>query len=141
MRSQTLVFIASMALLYGCGDDGFTTGRGDAGQFILQRAAVYRGSPIATNGLTAINGRWRYREDEYGVVIHLSRQQYPAVETLLRGAFGQPQYGPVDTDEGGKLEEYRPTSKGGGIQFSCDAKSTTVILLHVIYQQKKGDAR
>jgi hypothetical protein len=142
MPAHTSFFIALLAFLCGCSDDGFTTGRGDVGQFILQRAAAYRGSPISTNGLPAIRGRWRYSEDEHGVIINLSRQQYPAVETLLREAFGQPQFGPVDTSAGGKLGEYSPTSKGGAIQFSYDIRRTQVIVLrlnsHPPFSQKKA---
>ncbi|HSH95117.1 MAG TPA: hypothetical protein VK968_13280 [Roseimicrobium sp.] len=117
----------------------FQTGSGDAGQFILLQAVARGGQPITTNGLPAITSRWRYSEDQYGVVIRLSRSDYEAVEKLLRLAFGEPKFGPTDTTDGGKLCGYRLTPQGGAIQFRYGADGAQVIILRQLTQQEFAD--
>jgi hypothetical protein len=129
MRIHAFLFYLTIALICGCARDHFTVGNGDVGQFILQQAIVRGGTPITTNSLPVISGRWRYSEDKDGVVIRMSRAQYPAVEAFLRQTFGEPKLGPVDTVDGGKLGVYRLSSKGGGIQFGYDAKQTQIIVI------------
>jgi hypothetical protein len=114
----------------------FKAGRGDVGQFIVQQAITRSGLSTTTNGLPAVSGRWRYSEDEFGVVVRMAREQYPAVEALLRQAFGEPKFGPDDTIDGGKLGGYRLTPKGGGIQFGYDAKRTEVIVIRPLSKQE-----
>lgn len=126
-------------MLCSCVHDGeprWITGRGDAGQFILNQAVARGGQPVTTNGLQAITGSWRYYEDQYGVSIRLSRDDYDAVEELLRHAFGPPKLGPSDTTDGGKLGAYRLTAKGGAIQFGCDADGTYVIVLRPMSKEE-----
>ena len=131
MRIHTSFFLLSSALICGCSSDGFKSGRGDVGQFMLQQAISRGGSP-ATNALPSIAGSWRYSEDKNGVVIHMSRDQYPAVEAFLRQSFGAPRIEPTETSDGGMLGVYRLSEKGGGIQFGYDAKQTQVIILRPV---------
>ena len=128
MRVSTPCFILLAGLLYGCSSDHFTAGDGDVGKFILQQAIARGGSP-ATNSLPVISGRWRYSADKDGVVIRMSREQYPAVEAFLRQAFGAPKMEPTESSDGGKLGVYRLSSKGGAIQFGYDAKQTEIIVI------------
>lgn len=132
LRGLTSFFVLLAVLLCGCSSGYFTGGRGDAGQFILQQAVARGGSPITTNALPVISGRWRYSEDKDGVVIRLSREQYPAVEAFLRQAFGEPKMKPTDTLDGGKLGVYRLSSRGGAIQFGCDTQWTQVIVIRPV---------
>jgi hypothetical protein len=140
MRTLTPFLLALSALLCGCAHEHFTKGRGDVGQFIVQQAVVRCGLTTSTNKLPPVAGRWRYSEDEQGVVIQMPREQYPAIESLLRQAFGEPKFGPVDTKDGGKLGGYRLTSKGGGIQFGYDAERTQVIVIRPLTKQEFGES-
>jgi hypothetical protein len=140
MRFRKTFFIILAGLLCGCSHDDFTKGRGDVGQFIVQQAVTRSGLSIPTNGLPAIRGSWRYSEDDQGVIIQMSREQYPAVETLLRQAFGEPNFGPDDTKDGGKLGGYRLTPKGGAIQFGYNAGCTQVIILRPLTKQEFSEA-
>ena len=90
MRFFTFFAIGGLALLCGCSSEHYIQGRGDAGQFILQHAIAYGGRPIATNGLPAIGGDWRYVQDEFGVGVLLPISEYSAVDAYLRSAFGPP---------------------------------------------------
>ncbi len=135
MRFHTLFFALVVAALFGCASDHFTTGRGDVGQFILQQAIVRGGSPVTTN-LPPIDGAWRYATDQYGVVIRMSREEFPSVEQYLRQAFGKPGFGPTDTSDGGKLGEYRLTPKGGGIQFVSHTNWTQVTIIRPMSQHE-----
>ena len=129
MRGHLSFCFLAFVFFCGCASEHFTTGHGDAGQFILQQA-IRRGCvPVSTNGLPAIAGRWRYSEDKDGVVIRMSREKYPSVEAFLQQAFGEPKLGPLDTTDGGKLGVYRLSAKGGGIQFGCDVRQTQVIVI------------
>jgi hypothetical protein len=128
MRIHTSFFFLLSALLCGCSSDGFKSGSGDVGQFILQQAISRGGSPT-TNALPPLAGSWRYSEDTNGVVIHMSRDQYPAVEAFLRQSFGTPKIEPTQTSDGGMLGVYRLSEKGGGIQFGYDAKQTQIIVI------------
>jgi hypothetical protein len=117
----------------------FRAGSGDAGQFILLQAVARGGQLLTADGLPAIRGPWSYSEDQYGVVIRMSRDEYESVARLLRRAFGGPTFGPNETADGGKLGAYRLTPQGGGIQFGCDAKETQVIALRRLTQQEFAD--
>jgi len=90
MRTLVPLTVCVLALLCGCGRKGYTQGGGDAGQFILQRALASGGRPIATNGLPAISGEWRYVQDEFGVAVFFPVSQFSAVDAYLRSAFGPP---------------------------------------------------
>ena len=106
----------------------------------MRHAVARGGQPISANGLPAITSPWRYSEDQYGVSIRLSRQDYDAVEALLRQAFGPPKFGPSKTTDGGMLGGYRLTPKGGGIQFGYDSEGAHVIILRQLTQKEFGDA-
>lgn len=140
MRIFTPLSIALSWLVCGCAHKHFTKGHGDVSQFIVHQAAVRCGIPTPTNFLPVITGKWRYSEDDQGVVIQMAREQYPAIESLLRQTFGTPQFGPVDTRDGGKLASYRLTHKGGGIQFGYDAERTQVIVIRPLTKQEFGDS-
>lgn len=107
----------------------FTTGTGDAGQFILRQAVAFGGQPISTNGIPTITDSWRYSEGSGGFVVRLSRDDYTSVEKMLKQAFGPPKLGPTETIDGGLLGAYRLTPKEGGIYFGYDTKCTQVILI------------
>jgi len=107
----------------------FEKGNGDAGQFILDRALAFGGTPKTAKGLPEVTGPWRYAEDKYGVVVRLPLGKYRAVEKLLRLAFGKPDLGPSSTTDGGRHGVYRLTPKGGAISFSHDQERTEVIVL------------
>ena len=142
-RILAAVLIAAITVLFIClhrGGPRFVTGTGDVGQFILKTAVARGGQPITTNGLPAIAGSWRYSEDEYGVIVRLSRSDYEATETLLRLAFGTPKFGPTDTTDGGKLGGYRLTPKGGSIQFGYDADGTHVTVVRRLTKQEGAEA-
>src|SRR5438874_1921924 len=142
MRLLTSFVVFSLALLCGCASRDkmrFKAGSGDARQFILLQAVARGGQLITTNGLPTINGAWRYSEDQYGVVIRMSRDNYDAVEKLLRQAFGEPNFGPSETTDGGKLGGYRLTPQGGAIQFGYDAEATQVIVLRKLTKQEFAD--
>ena len=140
--THRIVLPILLGLLCGCAHEHFTKGHGDVGQFILEHAVAYGGHRTTTNGLPVITSHWRYSEDEEGVEIRFSRQQYPAVEEMLRQAFGEPQWGPNTTTDGGKLGVYRLTAKGGGIMFSYDAWNTQVLMLRPRSStpKQKGDS-
>jgi hypothetical protein len=139
MRVHASFFIPLAALFCGCSSDHFKAGHGDIGQFILRQAIVRGGSPVTTNNLPPIVGEWRYSTDKYGVVIRMSREQYPSVEAFLRQAFGEPRFGPIESRDGGRLGEYRLTSKGGGIQFVCDTNCTQITITRPLSRQEFWD--
>ncbi|MBI2927048.1 MAG: hypothetical protein HYY24_15240 [Verrucomicrobia bacterium] len=90
MRILTPLLVCVLAILCGCGRKGYTQASDDAGQFILQRALAYGGRPIATNGLPAVGGEWRYVQDEFGVAVLFPASQFSTVDAYLRSAFGPP---------------------------------------------------
>jgi len=65
-------------------------GQGDAGQFILQQAIIYGGSPTTTNGLPTITSHWNYKKYEHGlngVMIKLPRTDYTNLDLFLSRAY------------------------------------------------------
>jgi hypothetical protein len=82
--------IACILLLCGCSREHYTHGRGDAGQFFLQKALAYGAHPVATNGLPAIAGDWLFVQDEFGVLVQLPAAQFSVADTFLRRTFGPP---------------------------------------------------
>jgi hypothetical protein len=131
MRVHTFIFALAVGLFCGCATEHSTIGHGDVGQFILQQAINYGGSPTTTNGLPVITSNWRYSEDSYGMQIYLSRSDYVSVELFLNQAFaGKPQFGPKVSDDGSsRIHEYRMSSKGGGIQLSGHDSGTLIIII------------
>ena len=139
MRTYTPLFLALIGVLCGCAHEHFVKGRGDVGQFIVQQAVVRCGLSTWTNALPAITERWRYSEDEQGVVIQMPREHYSAVESLLRQTFGRPKY-LSETTDGGMLGAYRLTPKGGVVQFGYDAERTQVVIIRPLNQKEFGEA-
>ena len=134
MRMQTLASLAVVALLLVCGCAGekemhFTKGTGDMGQFVMQQALKRGARPVATNGLPVVGGDWSYSEDQYGVVLHLPREQFSEVEAFLQQAFGAPAQEATDTTDGGKLGWYSPKTIGVALQFGYDSNLTQVTVL------------
>ena len=142
MKKLTLLIILSVcvAMLNGCASNHYQQGRGDVGQFIIQQAIARGGTPVTTENLPAVSGKWSSFEDQYGIVIHLPREQFPAVESLLLLSFGQPKIKPTETSDGSKFGAYRLTAKGGGIQFMCDAKLTEVIIIRPLSGNEFSDS-
>ena len=131
---QTLTPLTVVGLLLVCGCAGekemkFNKGTGDMGQFIMVQALKRDARPVATNGLPAIAGEWSYSEDQYGVVLHLTRERFPEVQAFLLQAFGPPAQEATDTTDGGKLGWYSPTTIGVALQFGYDSNQTQVIVL------------
>jgi hypothetical protein len=139
MRVRTTFSVLLVAFICGCSSDHFTSGHGDVGQYILQQAIDRGGSP-ATNSLPVFSCRWRYSEDKDGVVIWMPREQFPAVTTFLRQAFGVPRIEPTVTPSGVELGVYRLSAKGGAIQFLCDAKRTQIIVIRPMTTDEIIDA-
>jgi hypothetical protein len=134
-------FILEVVLLCGCAADHFTSGHGDIGQFIVQKAVASGATALSTNAVLAVGGHWRYFDDEHGVVIRMAPAQYPAVELFLIQTFGQPKVGPRDTPDGGRYGMYRLTSKGGVIQFGRDAEDGTHIeVIRPLTSKESADA-
>ena len=124
MRIHTFIIAIAVSVFYGCAVEHYVAGHGDVGQFILQRAISAGRSPTTTNGLPAITSRWRYSEDEHGVVVFMSRGDYPAAESFLTRAFaGQQQFGPEEGSDGSRILEYHL------IQLSRDETGTHVVIL------------
>ena len=129
MNHLSKLLMLGVVILCGCVSNHYKRGSGDAGQFIVQQAIIRGGTPITTNNLPLVGGKWSYSEDQYGVVIHLPREKFLAVESLLSVAFGQPMTKLSNTNNGVRFGAYRLTAKGGGIQFFCDEKETQVIII------------
>ena len=132
MKVHTTIFVLLAAVFCGCSSDGLKAGRGDAGQFILQQAVIRGGSPVTTNNLPAISGQWRSFTDKYGVVIRLSRDEYPTVDAFLLQAFGKPRYRADD----GKLVIYKFKPSGGAMQLACLTNFTEVCIIRALSQDE-----
>lgn len=142
MRIQLFILVLSVALSCGCTTEHYTSGRGDVGPFILQKAIGYGGRPTTTNGLPVIATHWRYLEDSSGFQIHMPRKVYQSAELFLSRAFaGQRHFGPSEGEDGFRLFEVRLTSKGGGIQVCRDESRTIVLIIHPFGQSKPSDSR
>jgi hypothetical protein len=74
--------------LLGCKPAHFTSGHGDAGQFLLQHAVAYGGRPMSTSALPTLGGEWSYIEDEHGVELLFPLSRYSEVGAFLTSAFG-----------------------------------------------------
>lgn len=129
MRHCAQFFILAAVICCGCSSDHFKSGHGDVGLFILKHAVARGGNIVMTNSLPPVNVSWRYSEDTNGVVIQMSRKNYPEVKEFLHEAFGEPKFGPVKSTDGGELGVYRLSSKGGGIQFGYNAKETHIVVI------------
>lgn len=109
-----------------CANQGrlrFEKGNGDPGQFILDRALAFGGTPKTTKGLPEVTGPWCYAEDKYGVVVRLPREKSRAVEELLRMVLGKPDYGPSPNTDGSRSGGYRLTPEGGVRSLSPKIRS------------------
>jgi hypothetical protein len=137
--SPILILLALLA--FGCAHDEFKRGHGEVADFILQQTLILVPNTqiVTTNNLPKISQNWRYSQDQYGVVIRMSIECFPTVETFLRQAFGTPKIEPTDTNDGGKLGVYRLTSKGGAIQFIRDKNFTQIIILRPLTEKEFQD--
>lgn len=138
LRSKLLILF--VVVLCGCASSHFRKGMGDVGQFIIQQAVARGGTPVNTNNLPVVNGKWSFYEDQYGIVVRLPREEFPAVESVLRASFGEPKIEPAKTDNAVKFGAYRLTDKGGGIQFTCDTKETQVIIVRPLSQKEFSES-
>lgn len=105
------LFTMFLAVLCGCDRRHFVAGDGDVGQFILQTAERFGGSPIGTNGLPRISDEWRYFEDSDRVVIMLSKQTFPVVGDFLHQSFGQP----TGSGDSGRYFAYQLSTNGAAL--------------------------
>jgi hypothetical protein len=128
-RYLPFALIFTVIVFCGCASDHFRAGRGDAGQFILQQAIICGAHPTTTNGLSAIDGQWRYEVDKDGAVILLPREQFSGVQLFLRQAFGSPAQEPVDRSDGGKMDWYQAKTIGIGILFYYEPKHMIVTIV------------
>jgi plasmid stabilization system protein ParE len=131
-RLAKLLLLIGIGLLAACATSrriSFKTGAGDAGEFILRHAAERGAQPNLEPSMPRITNAWRYNEDEFGVEIRLQRDDYPALEELLRLALGEPRLGPNTTVDQGRLGVYRLTPHGGALQFGYDAERAFVIIV------------
>jgi hypothetical protein len=138
---QVCFFVFAIMLFCSCATGHFTKGHDDVGQFILQQAMNYGGNPATTNGLPAITEHWHCSEDAGGVVIFMSRSDYPSVQSYDSSIFWSAAVRPKRHARWWQAGEYRLTSKGGGIQFSRDDKETEVIIIRPLGQRKSGESQ
>ena len=131
MKIRTFIVALAVVIVCSCAIGHFTKGSGDVGQFILQQAIRYGGSPTTANGLPVVTSHWRYLEDSRGMQIHLPADTYSDVEAFLNQAFaGMRQFGPAGSaDTRTRIHEYRMSAKGGGVQLSEQDSETMVIVL------------
>jgi len=122
--------VCGLAFLCGCSSDHYVRGHGDAGQFILQHAIAYGGHPVATNGLPAIGGDWRYVQDEFGVGVLLPHSGYEPVQDFLRAAFGPP-----SNSAGWAARDF-----GVALMVQKDASNTVVGIYPPMSGEKTGRA-
>jgi len=123
---------ALLATVSGCAHQAgpqFRTGSGDAGAFIMRQAVLWGAEPKSTEGLLPVSRSWTYAGDDSGVIVRMPAGDYIAVEALLLRAFGTPEFGPVDANDGRRLGAYRLTRKGAALQFGHDSQWTHVIVL------------
>jgi len=141
VRLPSQISILLAFFLFGCAHDEFRRGRGEVADFILQQTMtlVPNAQLVTTNNLPKISQSWRYSQDQYGVVIRMSKECYPMVEAFLRQAFGTPKIEPTDTNNGGELGVYRLASKGGAIQFIRDENFTQIIILRPLSEEEFQD--
>lgn len=141
ITKRCLALAALCLCVSGCATDQFKAGSGDVSKLILERAVASGASPVSTNTISAVGSRWRYFEDDHGVVIRMAQTEYPALESFLIQTFGQPMKGPNDTPDGGKYGVYRFTSKGGVLQFGRDSvDGTHVEIIRPLTKQESTDA-
>ena len=131
IRIYTFIFVLAILVACGCATEHFASSQGNVGQFILEQAIRYGGSPTTTNGLPVVASRWRYLEDAHGMQIHLPPNAYPDVEAFLNQAFaGVRQFGPAGSPvDRTRIHSYRMSAKGGGVQLSEQDSDTLVIVL------------
>lgn len=132
LKLHVTCFCVALVIISGCAHrngPSFRAGVGDVGHFIVEQAVLRGAEPITTHALPAVPGSWRYAADNSGVIVRLSRTEYPALEALLQQAFGRPHFGPVDTATGGRIGAYRISRKGAAIHFGRGADYTEVIVL------------
>jgi hypothetical protein len=141
VRRVSHISILLFFLLFGCAHDEFKRGHGEVADFILQQTLILvpNAQLVTTNNLPKISQDWRYSQDQYGIVIRMSKESYPAVEAFLRQAFGTPKIEPTDTNNGGKLGVYRLTPKGGAIQFIRDENLAQIIILRPLTEAEVQD--
>jgi hypothetical protein len=124
MKICISLFTLFVTVICGCGCR--QVGHGDVGQFILQSAEKFGGTPLATNGLPPITEQWSYHEDTDEVEILISKQVFPAVAAFLHQSFGEP------TGRWGRGEviEYRFSTNGACLfLFDSGKKNITEVII------------
>jgi hypothetical protein len=138
VKILTTLFFAAIVCV-GCAHQHFTRGSGDAGQFILRQVVAHGGRPVSTNSLPLIGEQWSYFRDEYGVVMRLPHDRFPAVESFLHQSFGKPSVPLSETTDGGKVGIYGVKAIGAGIQFGYDKNEAFVNILRPISMEEMGE--
>ena len=148
LRVRTSFFILAMAMFFGCsrnhagGNIGFVAGQGDVGQFILKQLATTDSHSASSNIFPVIAGDWSHSEandgkiipkDADGTVIRFPREQYQALETYFRQAYGEPSAKHVGNpnQQGMALDVasvYRLPA-GVDVEFGYNKESTLLVIL------------
>jgi hypothetical protein len=98
-------------------------GHGDVGQFILRTVIQFGGTLITTNGLPPISDQWSYADDSRVIVINLTHQELPAVDSFLHQSFGQTAW-----RHDGQSAFYQLTTNGCSISFEDEDDATYVAI-------------
>lgn len=143
MFKATFLMLAMVFVLCGCKTYmgfRFQRGQGDVAQVILQESIQRGGSPMNTNNLPVLAGKWYCSKDEYGIALLLPRDQYEAVRDMVYQLYGQPKksWGPSELVHGGWMLGYRFTSKGGAMQVGCDREVTFVNIIRPLTAEESA---
>jgi len=116
-------FVLLNLLTFGCskGDPnfpGYKVASGDLTSFVLDSAVYYGARRPSTNGLQKLQAEWRYKADKDGVHIYSVGDNFHAIESMLRTAFGPPAI-PPKTNENARVSGgvYAAPAIGVAIQF------------------------
>ena len=137
VRGKISLSVLIAIFLCGCTHDESKRGHGEVGDFVLQQTFVLvpNAQFVLTNNLPKIGDQWRYSQDQYGVVIRLPKDHYPALTNFLGVALGKPRLAPDLTNEF-QLGVYRLTAKGGAIQYERDKNFAQIIIIRPLTEKE-----
>src|SRR5207249_10847448 len=119
-----------LAALVGCSDGadthkGYNSESGDLGAFILRMAPKYGVRIMTTNGLPAIQAKWRFKADSNEFSLVLAGDYFPQLHTFLTSAVG-PSLGSPTTNSPGELPgitAYYGTNSGRSEEHTSELQS------------------